>query len=186
MDILRKNGVYNLQDLQLKIKTSKKAQIFAKNTGLPKEYVKVLRREINSLTPPPTPLNKFPDIKPDSVQKLANKGIKNTFQLFSRIKTPQDRENLAQKIGIDEEELLLLTKLTDLSRVKYVGPVFASLIIQSGADSLENLRNSDPSTLFNRMNNINLEKKYTRARFVEADIEQCIKLSKDVPLSIQY
>jgi hypothetical protein len=186
MQILRDNGIDNLDKLQENIKTTPKAKKFAETTGLPEEYVKILRREVNSLKPPPIPLNKFPGIKPETVEKLGRIGIKNTYKYFQKVKNSNDRKELAYQADLNEEEVLLLTKLTDLARVKWIGPITAWMIIESGVQNVEELKDSDPKTLYQNMIKINQEKEYTRARFVENDMKLCIDFARDVPLVIKY
>ena len=45
------------------------------------------------------------------------------------------------------EVLLELVKLSDLSRASYVGPVFARLFYETGADTPEKLATSQPQEL---------------------------------------
>jgi len=52
------------------------------------------------------------------VLKLENIGIKNTLQLFDKILTSKNRVEISKQTGIDENEVLKITKLTDLSRIR--------------------------------------------------------------------
>ncbi len=61
--ILEDNGIYNLQDLSISLKTPKKAREFAEKSDLPADYLLILRREVNSYTPKPVNLEKFPGVK---------------------------------------------------------------------------------------------------------------------------
>ena len=142
-EILRDNGVENLQNLSNLLKTPKKTREFAKITGLPEDYLLILRREVNSYQPKPVNLEKFPGVKTDTVQKLKNQGIINTGHLFERVKTPEERNKLAIETGVSDCEILELTKLTDLSRVKWIGPIFARIFVDSGTDTVFKLSKSD-------------------------------------------
>jgi DNA polymerase/3'-5' exonuclease PolX len=184
--ILRENGISNLQELMDALNTPKKAREFSSKTRLPEDYVLVLRREVMSLKPSPVNLDKFPGVDPDALKKLQGIGIKTTLRLFKRVKTPQKREELANELGVGLEEILELTKLTDLSRVKWVGPVFARMFLDSGMDTVEKLSKAEATPFYEKLVEINQEKKYTKARFVESDLELCIEFTRKVPQVIEY
>ena len=184
--ILKDVGVLNLQDLSDLLKTPKKTKDLAVKSGLPADYLLILRREVNSYHPKPVNLEKFPGIKKTTLIKLNSYGIKNTTQLFKRIKKDVDRKELSDETGVNYEEIMELTKLTDLSRVKWIGPVFARIFLDTGTDTVEKLKNSDSKPLYKKLVEINEEKKYTKAKFVESDIALCIKVAKMVPQSIEY
>lgn len=79
-----------------------------------------------------------------------------------------------------------LVKLTDLSRVKWIGPIFARIFLDSGADTVEKLSKSNAEQLFNDLVKVNSEKKYTKGNFTVNDIRLCINVAKDVPRAIEY
>lgn len=184
--ILEENGVSNLQELMDALKTPKKAGEFGQKTGLPEDYLLVLRREVMSMKPGPVNLHKFPGVDPDALKKLQDAGIKNTFHLFKRVKTPPDRKKLSNELSIEVEEIRELTKLTDLSRVKWVGPVFARMFLDSGIDTVEKLSKAEATPFYEKLVEINQEKRYTKARFVENDLKLCIEFAKKVPEVIEY
>lgn len=184
--ILENNGVSNLLDLSNELKTPKKAKEFAAKSGLPQDYLLILRREVNSYQPKPVNLNKFPGIKKETIHKLNSVGIKNTLHLFRKVKTKSERDNLAAETDIKEEEILELTKLTDLSRVKWIGPIFARIFLDSGTDTVEKLSKSDAEELYKKLVKINIEKRYTKGKFIENDVRLVKNVAKKVPKAIEY
>ncbi len=185
-EILRDNGVENLQDLSNLLKTPKKTREFAKITGLLENYLLILRREVNSYQPKPVNLEKFPGVKKDTIQKLKSQGIINAGHLFERVKTPSERNKLALETGVSDCEILELTKLTDLSRVKWIGPIFARIFVDSGTDTVFKLSKSDYKILYKKLVDINHINEYTKAKFVEKDVLLCVNISKRVPNVIEY
>jgi hypothetical protein len=185
-EILRKNGVENLQDISIILKTPKKTREFAKISNLPEDYLLILRREVNSYQPKPVSLEKFPGVKKETIIELKSLGIKNTAHLFERVRTTSLRNKLATETGIDHKEILELTKLTDLSRVKWIGPVFARIFVDSGTDKLFKLSKSDYKILYVKLVDINNIKGYTKAKFTKKDVLLCINISKMVPDVIEY
>jgi len=184
--VLEDNGISNLQELIDSLKTAKKTKELAQKSVIPSEYLLILRREVNSYIPKPVSLEKFPGIKKDTISKLNTIGIKNTAHLFHMVKNAEDRKELSIQTGINENEIMDLTRLTDLSRVKWIGPVFARIFLESGTNSVEKLSKADYNDLYKKLLQINNEKGYTRAKFIENDVKLCIEVSKMVPKVIDY
>lgn len=185
-NILTKNGISNLQELMDALKTPKKTRDFASVTGLPEEYLLLLRREVRSLKPSPVNLSKFPGINQGVIKKLEAIGIRTTRQLFKRVKTPPSREELADELKVGREEILELTSLTDLSRVKWVGPVFARMFLDSGVDTVDKLSEAKAHPFYEKLMELNREKEYTKARFIKSDLVLCIEFAKKIPKVIEY
>lgn len=184
--VLESNGIQNLHDLATSLKTPKKAKEFAEKSDLPSNYLLILRREVNSYMPKPVNLEKFPGVEKGTLNKLNRVGIKNTAHLFKRIKNKDNRDKLAAETSIKDGKILELTKLTDLSRIKWIGPVFARIFLDSGTDTAQKLSKADAGTLYKELVKINGEKGYTKAKFIENDVRLCINVAKMVPKAIEY
>lgn len=139
-----------------------------------------------SLKPRPVNLEKFPGVREKTVLKLKKVGIKNTLNLFERVKTPRGRAELADQLDINPDEIMDLTKLTDLSRVKWVGPIFARIFLDSGTDTVDKLAKAAAQPLYKKLVAINQEKKYINARFVETDVQLCVDFARKIPKVIEY
>jgi len=146
----------------------------------------LLRREVNSNQPQPIPLADFPGVHAGVIQKLSKIGIKNTEQLFPFIQTPEDRHRLAIENQITDEEILELTRLTDVARTKWVGPKFARLLIESGYDSVKKISQANAGELWQALMRVNEEKKLYQGKFGAEDLGAWIRTVRDVPQSIQY
>ncbi len=83
-------------------------------------------------------------------------------------------------------DLLELVKLSDLARIGGVGPVFARLLYDAGADTLEELPKCLPEELFERLHAINREKGYTKAMASLKDVTYCIETASELPKVIEY
>jgi len=183
---LRDRGISNLDDLLCAAKNAKKIADLAKNTGLSEEYLTILRREVNALIPQPKNLRDFPGVEPSIVEKLEKRGIRNSKQLFLATRSQQERTRLSKAADIDSEKLLELVKLADLSRVYGVGPIFARLLFDGGADTVESLAQADSEQLFRQLEYRYLEAGYSKADFKERDIRFCIRMARNLPKSIEY
>jgi hypothetical protein len=180
-------GIKNLQDLSDALRTKKKLERFSRESGLPQDYLTVLRRRAGTYTPRPVPLKRLPGIAPEAIEGLAAVGFKDTRQLFERAQTHQDREKLVGLAGVTDDELLALVKLSDLARAPYVGPVFARLFYEAGADTLEKLANSRPEELAMRILATNEDQRLTRASLPTAEhMVSWLEIVRMIPRTIEY
>jgi len=145
--VLRSLGIENLHDLSEALRTKKRLQQFAQQSGLPAEYLTVLRRRAGTYTPRPVPLAKMPGVADGHIEKLAALGIKDSRQLWERATQRPARAELSQQAAVPEEVLLELLKLSDLVRAPWVGPAFARLLYESGLDTIAKLSAQAPEAL---------------------------------------
>lgn len=121
------------------------------------------------------------------IQKLETIGIKNTLQLFPIILTPEKRKDLAEKQDIEINDILDLTKLTDIARLKWVGPKFARLMVETGYDTVEKIAQADGDTLYQAILRTNEEKQIYKGNLGSEDITSWIEnVVRDVPRVIEY
>ena len=184
---LEQHGIENLQQLQTALKAKKEVQTFAQETGMPVDYLTILRREVNSYQPKPIQLKDIPGVNPEVVQKIDQVGIKNTKQLFPHVLTREDRRVFAEENQIGVDGILELTKLTDVARLKWVGPKFARLLIESPYDTVEKIANSDYEVLYFTLVQVNEEKRIYKGKFGKEDLKMWINfVVRGVPQVIQY
>lgn len=184
---LERNGIENLQQLRDTLKTKSDVQSFAVETGLPVDYVTILRREANSYMPKPINIKDFTGLNLEVVNKLGQFGINNTFQLFPHVITREGRNTFAKQMGIKDEDMLELTKLTDVARLKYVGPKFARLLIETEFDTVENIANSNHEDLFHALIRANETSGIYKGKFGIEDMESWINIVvQDMPQVIEY
>jgi len=182
---LKALGITNLAEFLTAVKNAKKTAELARNTDLSVEYLTLLRREVNALLPKPRNLRDFPGVNPAIVEKLATRGISNSKQLYENALSRQQRAELSQQAGIEPAVLLELVKLSDLSRVYGVGPVFAKLLYDAGIDSVQAIARADSSRLFDKLAEAYLAAGNSRVDFKERDIAFCIQMAGRLPGSIE-
>lgn len=183
---LQDHGITNLNDLLVALKTPDKLRSFAKMSGLPEEYLVILKREIGSIQPKPVNLEDFPSLFPGDTGKLAGLGIRNTRQLFEVVRNESQRRELETKTGIPQDRILELTRLTDVSRIKWVGANFARLLVDSGYDTVEKVAGADSQVLYSAVNAVNEEKKYFKGKFGLNDMKLCVLAARTVPKGIHF
>ena len=182
----KKASIKNLFELQQLLKKKEKLVEFAKTSGLPEAYLTILIREINSLQPKPSNFKDFQHLFNDVILKLEKLGIKNTFQLFDKVITHKSRKELAKLAAISDDEILVLTKLSDLSRIRWVGNTFAWVLFSSGFDSVEKVANADYKNLYKTILEMNKDKKYYKGQIGLNDMKLLVNAAKELKLDIEY
>ena len=183
---LQAQGISNLAEFLDAVKSSGKISELAEKTDIPEQYLTLLRREIGALLPKPKSLRDFPGIDPEIARKLAQRGIRNSKQLYDNALTGKQRAELAEQLGIKPQDLLELVKLSDLSRIYGVGPVFARLLYDAGIESVDAVARADSSRLFSKLAEAYLAAGNSRVDFKERDIAFCIQMAGRLPVSIVY
>jgi hypothetical protein len=184
--ILESMGISNLKELEAVLETKKRMEKFAQESGLPNDYLVILRREVSSYVPKPFNLEKIPEVNPEYIERLAASGIKNTKHLFERAKFKDGRAELSRLVDVPDDDLLELVKLSDLARIWGVGPLFARLLYEAGVDTIEEFLKCSLKELSETLHAINNEEHYTPIMPTAKDIEYCIELAKYLPRVVEY
>jgi hypothetical protein len=179
-------GIKNIQDLLKVLKDKQKFSEINSQNIFPNNYLTILLRELNSILPKPIKLSDFKNISKDAIVKLEAHKIKNTIKLFDKILTPESREELSHNLNISKEDIMKLTRLTDLSRVRWVGATFAWVLLELGVDTVEKLSKSNPIELHIRVNLFNKEKATYKAQIGLNDIRIVVDLAKEISFDIVY
>ncbi len=185
-NIIQKQQIKNVDELQNALKNKNKVQDFSKKSGIPEDYLKILIREIKSYRQKPNNIKDFPGIAENVILQLKNFGIINTFQIFNKILTPQSRNEISNQTGINENEILKLAKLTDLSRIRWVNHTFAYVLLEAGYDTAEKVAAADYKELYEKVKKLNEEREIYKAHIGLHDMKLCVEAAKDVSLEIEY
>ena len=185
-EILDSLGISSLKDLTEALRTKGRVEEFSRESGLPRDYLRVLRREANSYVAKPFNLKNIPGVEPEYVERLTSLGVRHTKHLFERARSRSDRAELSRLADVPESDLLELVKLSDLARIGGVGPVFARILYEAGADTLEEFLKRSPDELIESLHEINDEKKYTKSMPTLKDIDYCIETARELPKVVEY
>jgi hypothetical protein len=79
-----------------------------------------------------------------------------------------------------------LTKLTDLSRIKWVGVTYAQMLYDLGVDTVEKVSKSDPIDLHLRINQIIKEKNIFKGSIGLNDVKILVEVASEIPAEIEY
>ena len=179
-------GIKNVKGLIQILKKKDKFAELSKVDCLSGDYLTILLRELNSTLPKPNKIADFTGISKDTVGRLEKVDIKNTEKLYNKVVTKSDRQKLADSTGINDRDILELTKLTDLSRIKWVGVTFARMLYELGIDTVEKASKSDPTDLHAKINQLNKEKGIFKGQIGLNDIKIFVNAAKEIPLEIEY
>lgn len=186
LDILKKHNIQNVAELKKTLKTKGNVQEFSKKSGLSEQYLTVLRRVINGYHPKPNRIQDFLCIAEDIVLKLKTLGIKNTLQLYSEIVTANKRNEFARKTGIDRHDIMTLTKLTDLSRIRWVNHTFSCVLLEAGYDTAKKVAHADYHELYDTIRQLNKERNLYKGNIGAHDMKRCVEAAQCLDFDIEY
>ncbi|HPM88766.1 MAG TPA: DUF4332 domain-containing protein [Bacteroidales bacterium] len=183
---LKSKGIKNVKELIQLLKKKDKLAELSKVDCLSGDYLTILLRELNSTLPKPNKLADFAGISKNTIDKLGKIGIINTEILYDKVIKKSDRQELADSTGIDYQDILELTKLADLSRIKWVGVTYAQMLYDSGADTVEKVSESDPIELHARINQMIKEKSIFKGTIGLNDVKILIASASELSSEIEY
>lgn len=185
--ILEKIGIADTASLKLAMSGGQKIKQLVQKTGISENYFKLLKREVGNLLPTPIDFSNIPNISENIVKKLKSQIIITTEDLFPAIKDSRSREKFEKKSGLSREEVLWLTQVVDVSRIKWVGPKLARLIVDTKYNTVEKLAKADPVDVLNAFNEAKKTHKAYEGALGINDIDSWIhQVIKKTPLVIDY
>ncbi len=98
-------------------------------------------------------------IGPAYAEKLQKVGVRTVNALLKKGATRKGRGELAESSGIDETYILKWVNMADLYRINGVGSEYAELLEKAGVDTVKELRNRKPENLYEKMKEVNSEKR---------------------------
>ena len=98
-------------------------------------------------------------LQPEVKTKLEFEGIRNTQQFLERTRTPQQRTELAHKVGTTPVVIKELANRADLMRLTGVGGDFSNMLEEAGVNSCKELQHRVPEKLYTALEAIHTDKK---------------------------
>jgi len=125
-------------------------------------------------------------IGPAYAEKLAAAGLTTTEGLLAKGATPKGRQEIAEKSGISGKLILEWVNHADLYRIKGVGSEYSDLLEEAGVDTIPELAQRVPANLFNKMLEVNADKKLVRRPPTEKQVADWVAQAKALPRIITY
>lgn len=184
---LRNSGISNAGSLKEKLRSNSSLKKLAKETGISEGYLKLLKREVNNLLPVPIKFSDIPNISEEITRQLDKLNIVDTENLFPYVYNPESRRKFKELSGFSTEVILWLTKLVDVSRIKWVGPKLARLIVDTDYNTVKKLAIGNPSEVLKAFNEAKRIHKTYHGPLGIRDIESWMRqVVVKTPLIIEY
>ena len=106
-----------------------------------------------------TTISDLKGLQPEVKTKLEFEGIRNTQQFLERTRTPQQRAELAHKVGTTPVAIKELANRADLMRLNGVGGYFSNLLEEAGVNSCRELQHRVPEKLHKTLEEMSTDKK---------------------------
>lgn len=186
LDVIKTHNVQNIAQLLTVLKDKNRIHEFSKKSGLSEDYLTVLNRVLKGYRHKPNRIEDFACLSEDTVIKLLAAGLKNTSHVYDEILISKKRNELSAKTGINKGEILRLTKLTDLSRIRWVNHTFACVLLEAGYDTTEKVAESNSQELYEMVKQLNDDRKIFKAHIGLRDMKLVIESAKMLDLEVKY
>ncbi len=131
-------------------------------------------------------LRDFRGVDPETPAKLAAAGIRNIKQMLEAGRTRQARSSLAAKVGISEDVILELVKLSDLARIPGVKGIRARLYHDAGVDTVEKMAQWEPEALREAMIEFVDRTNFEGIAPLPAEAAYTVAKAKSLPRLVEY
>ena len=125
-------------------------------------------------------------IGPAYAAKLQAAGIVRTEILLEKGATPQGRKAIEEQTGISHSLILEWVNHVDLYRIKGVASEYSDLLEEAGVDTVVELARRVAENLYQKMIEVNAEKKLVRRPPTQAQVADWIEQAKKLPRVINY
>ena len=125
-------------------------------------------------------------IGPQYAKTLSEIGIKTTEALLKQGATPKGRIIIEERTQIGHRLILEWVNLADLFRIKGVGEEYSVLLEEAGVGTVIELSNGNAENLFEKVNEVNKEKKLVRKTPALSMIQSWIEQAKKLNRVIEY
>lgn len=156
--VFESRGIKNVAELKRNLSTPAKIVDLGLASGIPEEYLVILKREIGSLEQKPVPLSSFPGIDSSLATKLSGAGLKTSKEYW------ESKQDLTDELFC----------LCDLVRINGVGYIAARAIYEAGYRSVSNVAAADAAVMLEKVTVVNEAKCYYKAKLGQKDMQFCI------------
>jgi hypothetical protein len=152
---LEGQGILTLAQLRTGLKNAKRLESRSKKSGVDSKYLILLRREIEGWFPKPSPLKAFDGLPKGEIAKLEKSGIMETASLYAATGSAKQRAEFVKKNHVDADVFDSIFRCVELTRVQWVSPATARMLVDSGCGSVAALAAADSERLCAALERIN-------------------------------
>ncbi len=171
--LLERAGFEDAESLYKGLGSPKKLETVSQETGIPADYLTLLKRELGSLVPKVVFLTDFPDTDPALVSRLNESGLKNSKDVHAATGGFNDPEALCKLAGLTKQQAEEACALCDFVRVNGVAALFARILFDTGYRSLSDIAGEEAQHLLSAVNTV-LTAKYSVNPLGQKDAQYCI------------
>ena len=168
-------GIQTLSDLRFALKTSRRLESWPMKPGSNSQYLVLLRREVESAFPAPRALLEFDWLPLVEIDQLVQQGVRDTQTLYAAAGIPEDRIRLAALTGLSTVFLETLLQLADLTRVQWVSPITARMLVEAGYASVSRLAKANADELYQALIHVNKGERYFKGKIGLRDVKRLIR-----------
>jgi hypothetical protein len=117
-------------------------------------------------------------IEPEYREKLAEMDLHTVDDLFQRLKEPEGRRELGEKLGISHEQISDWVKWSQLIRLKGLGIENFLLLKAIGVDDVQTLAQQEPLSLYEELHRANSYHRITSQPFDVAKVKVWIRAAR--------
>lgn len=176
---LRSAGIGTLEDLVRELRRKGGPAAVAARTGIPEDYLVVLRRTVEAFRPKPVRIRDYPGIDPGTAEALEAAGIRESPELWEAARGDRGTA-LAARTGLSAARIEELFRLADLSRIPYVGATYARAILAAGYGDVCEAARADPEALDAAIQGANARLKLYKTRIGPRDIRRLIRMAGEI------
>jgi hypothetical protein len=177
-DELINYGIKSIAQLSEALSDMDSIEELSLKTGISIDYLALLKKEVSNIIPKPVLIADFPHIQPSTFKRLGEYCIQTSKDYFELSDGGKDINAVCSKTGIHEECAVELCSLCDLIRINGVGPVFSRVLFEAGYRYASEIAQSEAESIFEKVNEVNEIKKYTRVLLGIKEIQLCIDFAR--------
>ena len=117
-------------------------------------------------------------IEPEYQEKFEEMDLHTIDDLFQRIKEPEGREELREKLGVSDEQISDWAQWSQLIQLKGLGAQNFLLLKKVGIDDVQTLARQDPSSLYEKLTRANNDCGITSQPIEMAKVKIWIRAAK--------
>jgi len=125
-------------------------------------------------------------IGPIYAEKLRDAGISTIEALLEAGATAEGRKALEEATGIGHEYILDWVNRADLMRIRGVGEEYSDLLEKAGVDTVVELAQRNADNLYQKLIEVNAEKKLVRRPPSSGAVAQWVQHAKALPRVVSY
>ncbi len=171
--ILEKQGLTNLAALRKELKDNTRLFACADKTGIDRDYLALLRREVESYFPKPFSVKELDWLPSEVITRLETEGLTNTADIF-------EKPDLMRSCGLDAAIQDNLLHIADLTRVQWINPTAVRMLLDAGYDSPAKTAAADADTLCAALMENNKDARYFKGNIGLRDIKRLIHAARYV------